>query len=160
MEGQLLSNDEDFELWILLYETRDKILKVRYKELSPYGITPRQASVMLQIKAIEARGGKATPADISRRLLREHHTVSSTLNTMEKGGLVSKVKDPKGRGMITVSLTEKGERAISQSLKRESIKEIMSCLSDKERQQLDSILRKLQRKALDYLVTKMRISFP
>jgi len=134
--------------------------RAREKELSKYGITPRQAAVLFIVKVINATEGEATPGKVSRWLLRESHTVSRILTRMENEGLVSKTKGSGKKNEINVTLTEKGEQLYKQSLKRESIKEIMSCLSEEERQQLDSSLEKLRNKALQNLETASQVPFP
>jgi len=152
-----LPDDQDYKLWVLLCQARDVMVRARYKELSQYGISTRQAAVMFVLEAIE---GKVTPTEVSRWLLREPHTISSILTRMEKEGLVSKTKDLGKKREINVNLTEKGKQAYSQSLSRESIRGIMSCLSEEERQQLGSLLERLRDKALKNLTTVKKVPFP
>lgn len=140
MENSLIEG-QYYKLWILLSQTRDLIFDLREKELSPYGITARQAIILFIITTL---GGKTNINKIARRLHREHHTLSVGLNRMEKQGLVKKTRNPDRKYEIIVTLTEKGQQAYELSLKRESIKEVMSCLSEQESQQLESLLRKLR----------------
>jgi DNA-binding MarR family transcriptional regulator len=144
------ATDQDYNLWILLAQTRDAILKARQKELDQYGISTSQAAVLFVIQAI---GDRATPAEISRWLFREPHSVSTLLSRMEKQGLVRKVKDLDRKNLVRVVITEKGREAYYQSTKRESIRGIMSSLSEEERQQLTSSLRKLRDEALKRAVS-------
>ena len=152
-----LSRDKDFNLWVLLQQARDAVFKAREKELSPYGITPMEAAALFTIQVI---GDRATPAEISRWIFREHHTATALLSRMEKKGLVSKVKNPDRKSLWIVSLTEKGQNAYRQSLKRESIYSAMSPLSKNERQQLESYLRKVRDQALKYSVSEPTLPFP
>ena len=145
MNDQLL-DDRDYNLWILLGQARDMVFKARGKELSQYGVTVEQASILFVIRAI---GGKATPTEISKWMLREPHTISVILTRMEKDGLVTKRKDLDKKRQIIVALTEKGRQACGQSARRESVREIMSCLSEEERDQLGSLLEKLRDCALN-----------
>ena len=154
MKDQLAA-DRDFNLWVLLHQVSDIIFKAREKELSQYGVTTMQAGVLFVIEAV---GGKATPGEISRWLLREPHTISSLLTRMERGGLVSKSIGK--RRTLGVTLTAKGRQAFSQSMKRESIREILSCLSEEEHRQLGSSLEKLRDRALQKLTTVMEVPFP
>jgi DNA-binding MarR family transcriptional regulator len=107
-----LSVDKDYALWVLLLQMRDAALKLREKELSQYGISPEQAGVLFIIHTI---GNTATPVEISRWLLRKHHTVLGILGRMEKAGLVRKTKDPERKNLVRVTLTEKGRQAYYQS---------------------------------------------
>ncbi len=152
-----LSADEYFNLWVLLCQTKDIIFKVRQKELSQYGISPEQASVLFTIKVI---GDRATPAEISRWLLRKQHTVTELLSRMEREGLVSKTKDLARKNMIRVTLTEKGQQAYSQSTGIESIYNIMSPLSEEQCQRLRPCLEGLRDRALKQLGIEQKPPFP
>jgi len=140
-----LPKDEDYAVWILLGQTREAIYKARQRELKQYNITPRQAAILF---SIETLNNNATPAEISRRLLREPHTVSELLSRMERRGLVRRVKDLDRKNMVRIVLTEKGREAYSQSTKRDSIHRIMSSLSKRGRQEFTSYLKTLRDTAL------------
>ncbi len=144
----LVSNDQDYALWLLLLKVRRCISKIREKELSPYDITPEQAGVLFIVQALNSR---TTPAEISRLTFREPHTVSTLIGRMEKKGLVKKVKDMDKKNMIRIVITEKGQEAYNQSSQRTTIHNIMSALSEAERQQLTSLLQKLSDQALKEL---------
>jgi len=122
-----------------------------------YRITPEQAAILFIVQAI---GEKATPAEISRWLFREPHSVSGLLARMEKQGLVRKVKDLERKNLVRVVITEEGQKAYQQSTKRESIHRIMSSLSEEDRQQLRSYLEVLQNKALEELGVNRKLPLP
>ena len=82
----LTSVDRDFKLWVLLHQTRDAVHKSAEKELRRFGLSPMEAALLFAVHAI---GERATPAEISRWLFRESHSVSGLLDRMEKKGLVS-----------------------------------------------------------------------
>ena len=149
--------DQDFNLWWLLVQTRDAILKARRKELRQYNVSGRNAATLFIIQSL---GDNATPAEISRWLLREPHSISEILNRMEKQGLVRKIRDLARKNMVRVVLTEKGLEAYFQSTKLESVRKIMSSLFEEERQQLRSSLLTLRNKALKELGTEYQIPFP
>jgi len=148
--------DQDYNLWVLIAQTRHAMLKARQQELSQYNIPARQAAVLFAIQAI---GDKATPAEIARVVFRESHSVSELLSRMEKQGLVKKVKDLDKRNLVRVTLTEKGREANYQSTKRESIHRIMSSLSEEKRQQLGSCMRILWDSALKEIGKDYKMPF-
>ena len=152
-----ISEDKDYNLWVLLHQAKDAIYSAREKELDQYGISPMQAGVLFIINAI---GGKAKIAEISRWVFREPHSVSGILNRMEKKGLVRKAEESGKKPRVSFTITAKGKKAFSESLKRESIREIMSCLSEEEHQQLTSSLKKLRDKALTKSITIGKLPFP
>ena len=147
----LPSADEDYSLWALLGQAADATLRARQRELDRYGISAAQVAALFVIQAI---GEKATPAEITRWLLRESHTVTELLSRMEREGLVTKTKDLERKNMVRVSITEKGRQAYQQSTKRKSIHKVMSSLSEEERQQLRSYLERLRNKALGELTAE------
>lgn len=146
-----MSLDGNYELWILLAQATEAMLKARWKELAPHNLTPRQSAVLFYIRAI---GDKATPAEISRGLFRESHSISEILGRMEKQGLLRKVKDLSRKNLVRVELTEKGYEACNRSAKQESIDKILSSLSNGERQQLRFYLERLRDKALKFIKKK------
>lgn len=153
----LLSTDKDYNLWVLLRQTRDAMSKARERELEKYGISSIQAAVLFTIQAI---GTEATPAEISRRLMREPHSVSGLLNRMQKQGFIRRVKDLPRRNMVRVVMTEKGEEAYRQSTKRFSMHETISVLSEEERSQLWNLLEKLRDRAMKLAGIGYELPFP
>ena len=101
-----VATDQDYELWVLLHQACSPMARARDDELGPVGISRMQAAVLFIVRAITA---PATPAEVSRWLFREPHTVSGLLNRMEKHGLVRKIKDLGRKNMIRIVITEKGE---------------------------------------------------
>lgn len=154
---KLLLNDEDFNLWFLVVQTRHAILMARNKELEQFNTSNAVTAILFCIKVL---GDEATPANISRLYFRKPHTTSETINRMERNGIVIRVKDLRRKNMLRVVLTEKGEEIYRKSVKRESIHNIMSCLSKKERLQIWPILEKLRDRALKELGIKQKVTFP
>jgi len=151
-----LSVEGNYELAVLLAQAREAMLRARGKELTRYNISPRQSAVLFYIQAI---GDKATPAELSRGLFRESHSISEILGRMEKQGLLRRNKDLSRKNMVRVELTEKGHKAYKRSAKRESIHKILSVLSSEERQQLELYLRRIRDRALQ-LIKKKKPLFP
>ena len=149
--------DNDYYIWILLNQARDSILRFRENELRPYGISAMEAGALIIIQTI---GNKTTPAEISRWIFREHHTVTALLGRMEKKGLITKTKDSGRKNMWRVSLTKKGRSAYRQALKNEAIRVSLSSLSENEHQQLELYLRKVRDQALKHAFRVPVLPFP
>jgi len=145
------STDKYYELWVLLADTKEAILKSRQRELIRHNITATQAAILFIIQTI---GDQATPSEISRQIFRKPSTITEILNRMEKQGLVKKVKDLNRKNLVRVVLTDKGREAYHLSSQRKSIRKIMSSLSPEDRKQLRSLLHTLREEALKYLGTK------
>ncbi len=145
---KLPENDLDYELWWLILHTRRSMRRLREKELFQYEITPERAGVLYAIHVI---GERATPAEISRFLLREPHSISNLINRMKAEGLVKKERDLDKKNLVRVALTDKGREAYKQTAKRDSIHEVISSLSEEERKLLRALLEKLCLKTLKEL---------
>ncbi len=157
MSSDSHSADKDYELWWLMDQMKTATYRARTKELAQYGITFEQCGVLFVTQAL---GPRATPIEISRWLLREHHTVSGLLSRMEKRGLITKVKDLDRKNRVRVTMTEKGRQAYNGSTKRESIHRIMSSLSGEEHQQLRRCMEILLDSALKEYGVSRRPPFP
>ena len=157
MQKTSLSVDQYYDLWNLLSEVRDAIVKTREMEASQSGISASQTQVLFFIQTVD---GPLTPAQLSRLLFRESQSVSGILSRMEKRGLIKRVKDLDKKNQVRIVMTEKGRQVYSRSTKRRSIQRIMSSLSKEERQQLKSLLQVLMDRTLKELATVRQQSSP
>lgn len=132
--------DEDQDLWLLLTHARYAVFRAREKELQRYGVSPEQVGLLFVVQAL---GNKATPAALSRYILRQPHTVSALVDRMSRRGLVKKVKDLDRKNLVRVVMTEKGQRTYELSTKRGPIHRIMNSLSDDERKAFKSYLERI-----------------
>ncbi len=140
-----LSANEALRLWVLLGQARDVIRNAIRRELEQFNVTPRQAAVLM---VLQANAEKLTPAEISRQLFREPHTISAILKRMEKQGWLTRHKDLNKKNLIRVALTEEGRKLYLKTSKRKSIHKIFSCLSKEDVRQLSSCLEKLKRRGM------------
>ncbi len=138
------AEDEDQDLWLLLTHTRYAVFRAREKELQRYGVSPEQVGLLFVVQAL---GHKATPAALSRHILRQPHTVSALVDRMTKRGLVKKVKDLERKNLVRVVMTEKGQKTYELSTKRGPIHRILGTLNDKERSEFRSYLERILTKA-------------
>lgn len=142
------STDPDYNLWLFLVQVRAAMLRARQKDLSRYGISASQASVLFIINAL---GTNATPAEIARWLAKESNSIAGILNRMERQGLVTRIRDLPRKNQVRVALTEKGREAYGKVTERESMHRIMGSLSPKMRQQLIMCLEQIRKETLVYL---------
>ena len=149
--------DRDFASWVFMSRTRDAILRSRVKELQKHNLSARQSSVLIVLEELD---DKATPAEVSKWVFRESHSVSNFLIRMERDGLIKRVKDLDKKNMIRIEITDKGREAVHEAKKMESVHKIMAVLSDEEHQQLMAITQKLWNKSLEELRIKNRLIFP
>jgi MarR family transcriptional regulator, organic hydroperoxide resistance regulator len=138
------AEDEDQDLWFLLTHARYAVFRAREKELQRYGVSPEQVSLLFVVQAL---GNKATPAALSRHILRQPHTVSALVDRMARRGLVKKVKDLDRKNLVRVVITEKGQKTYELSTKRGPIHRIMGSLTEDEKKQFRASLEKILAKA-------------
>ena len=136
--------DQDFNMWILLAQTRALLFAVGEQELAKYGVSLMQGWTVFTIKAI---GERATPAEIARWLGREPHTVSSLLSRMVEMGLIKKEKSLDKKNLVRIRLLPKGEQIYRAAIAMKPVHDIMAVLSNTERAQLRTLLEKLRAQA-------------
>ena len=151
------SFDRDFKLWVLLHQTRDAVYKMSEKELRRFDLSPMEAALIFAVHCI---GERATPAEISRWLFRESHSVSGLLDRMQKRGLVRRSKDLDKKNLVRVSLTEKAKQFYNAYGEMKAIDRALSSLSEAERQQLGALLERLRDTALDAMGVERAMPFP
>ncbi len=136
------------DLYLLFARARYLTFRAREKELQRYDLTPEQAQVLFLAQGIDS---KATPAEISRYILRQPHSVSAIVDRMVKKGLVTKVKDMERKNMVRVAITEKGRKAYELTTRRQSIRNILGALNEKDRAQFRNYLETIMAKAREEL---------
>jgi MarR family transcriptional regulator, organic hydroperoxide resistance regulator len=144
-----LPNDKEYNLWLLLSQTRSAIFRARQEKVGHY-LHPNQA---LALCTIWGYNGQATPAIISRSLFLERHSVSELISRMEEKGLVKKTRDEKKKNVVRVSITEKGRKIGHHVIQREFINGIISTLTEDQQEQLRESLNILMEAAQKSLGT-------
>jgi DNA-binding MarR family transcriptional regulator len=152
-----LLQERDYKLWVLLEQVRTGIVVARDKELAEFGISTIMGGVLAIVNAI---GNEATPAQISRWIMRRAHSVSGLVERMAQKGLIRKSKDLHKKNLVRVTITDKGQKAFKQSLKRKSIHQIMSALTEKEKDELFELLDKLRSKSVKVAKISFKPPFP
>ncbi len=125
-------------LWWLLEHARSLIARARELELTQYGITLEQMSVL---HAIMIRGGSATIDEIANIIVRQHNSVSTIVNRMSMIGFTIKEKQQHGK-KIKVMMTEKA-LALVASVPRKSTEMVFSSLSLNEKEQMAACLEQI-----------------
>lgn len=138
--GTTIPLEEEHEIWVLLNQLTEGMLKARDNELKPFGVSSIQVGVMY---AVKISGGAPTASEISRILLRKPASMYELLNRMENQGLVRCVRNTEGKKEVRVILTEKGETIYRQHT-RQVIPRIFGELTPEEREQFKAILRRLR----------------
>ena len=141
----------------LILQIRDLLMKIKNSELRKHGITIRQYAVL---DIVNIMGNKITPSEISVRLLRQPHTISSLLIRMEKQGLVTRTKNPDIKSSVNIALTPKGLQLLNKARDIDSTRDLQADFTEQELQKLIISLKKLRSNALNKLTQRDRILLP
>ncbi len=147
-----MSASEEYELWSLLSQVNDGMLRARDSELRQFGVSAVQVAILYAIKTL---GHTPTQSEIARWVVRKPHTVAAALERMERQGLIRQERNAGGRRQVRVEMTEKGEEAFRrQHRQRRVIPAILSSLTREEREILRATLLKLRDSTLLALVPR------
>ena len=135
LDGQILTTRE---LWSLMDRTKFAISRLRELELSQFGLTIEQSSLL---HILANQGGTTTVKEIESQTMRRQHSVSSLIKGMIKMGLVSKVKNP-GERQFNIIITKAGQ-SLFENTAIESLETVFSSLIEKDKKHLAIILDSL-----------------
>jgi len=138
MEKQTLVPNHD--LWLLMGKIHHKRILLRQRELNEYNIPTRQ---LYMLQAIRDLGSKTTISEIAKTVEREVESISRQLVSMEKDGLIKRIKNTPKSNLLRLELTERGLEMVKVARESESISAILSFLTAEERQQMESILNRI-----------------
>lgn len=82
------------------------------KVIKPYGITATQYNVLRILRGADETG--LCRNDVRDRLLTRMPDATRLLDRMEKGGLISRVRDSDDRRLVTTRLTKKGRQLVDE----------------------------------------------
>jgi DNA-binding MarR family transcriptional regulator len=128
----------DHYLWGLLEHARSIVLRARELELSQYGITIEQMSIL---HALLIHGGSATIDEMATTIIRQYNSVSTIVNRMSALGLVRKEK-LKHERKSKVYITQKARDIVS-SVPGKSIQMVFSKLSPEDKVLLATSLEQI-----------------
>jgi len=111
--------------------------------------TKGDARTWLRVYAVTfiiTRGGKVTPTELAKILLRSRNSVSQLINGLEKDGLVKRYHTTEDRRTVYVEVTPDGLSFIKARFKvlKSLEDEIKSCLDDGELRLIVDLTRKLR----------------
>jgi len=141
----------DYMLWSQVDGTRFAISRLRELELSRYGLTVEQAS-MLHI--LTHSPVPLTARYLEDHSLRQHHSVSTLLRRMTRRGILERVKMPDERGH-RFGVTDSGSRLFA-DLTSVALEMTFAALKEADKGRLLVSLRSLNRRAREMLGAPVR----
>src|SRR5271157_2921571 len=106
------------------------------------------------------RGGRLTPSQLARLLLRSSYSVTKLIRGLKKDGFVRILHNSNDRRSIYVKITEEGLKNVFRDLDNTMIAEaeIKSSLDDEELKTMGIILRKLRDQLIEKVPAKYKLS--
>ncbi len=139
--------DENYQLWVLLSQTRSALFKARNNRNKKFV----HFNVAASLQQIWRYSGQVTMVDLSRRLFLEPNSASEIVKRLEKKGLVRKTKVSGKGNIVKLWITEKGRQYCREIAQPDFVRDVISILSKEQQAQLTALLRILYNKALDEL---------
>ncbi|MDP6632315.1 MAG: MarR family transcriptional regulator [Dehalococcoidales bacterium] len=132
--------DDGFNLWRSLNHTTYLIFRLRKRELAQYGLTPEQTYIL---DILNLNSGTTTINAIAEKTARQHHSISTQLERMDKRRLVKRIRSLDDQRKYEIVITGEGLK-LFRRVSRESVRMVLSALSEGEKRELHSSLRKLR----------------
>jgi DNA-binding MarR family transcriptional regulator len=108
---------------------------------------------MMLMNALFLNGGSMSPTELSKRIFRTRHSITSMVDTLERQGLVQREPNPKDRRSINVTLTPEGRQLFERMVPvgYEISQRALSCLGDDEVVVLKTLLRRVREHLLEQI---------
>lgn len=132
----------EYNMLVLLGLLMDDLMKAKQSHVEKYGLTATEFHLLL---VVDQLGDGATPAELSRVLVRKPSSTTTLLNRMTKRGLVRRVNHPYNVGNVKkVVMTKKGREAFELARQQDVTLKIMQAIPEQDFKQLWLLLEKLR----------------
>jgi len=142
--------DQRLQTWLLCHQAYDSVYRCEEAVFAKEGISTQQHAVLIAIKYIE---GPVTVSELAHWLERNQNGISTLVERMVKGGLISRKGDLPDRRSVRLVMTKKGKDILERATMSgwDMVQEILSDLSDDDLYKLNGILERMREKAFGYL---------
>ena len=134
----------DLARLIGFFDVMDRYLRLRLKDYDSW-------LRVTTIRFVITRGGKLTPGQLAKIMLRSKNSISNLINELESDGLIERVHSKKDHRIVIIKVTSKGLKFAMDRLNRLSPlqQELRACLDDGELSTLVGLTRKLRLKLIE-----------
>lgn len=129
------------DVFIKLMRAADTVAMTCNRTIRSAGLTPTQFGVLETLYHL----GPLHICILAEKHLKSRNNLTTVVDNLERGGLVTRCTDPKDRRAIVVSLTEPGRELIREAIPQhaEEVRFFISKLTVDEQALLNDLLRKL-----------------
>ena len=153
LASEMRATAAELKVDAVLTVMRSADILARYMDLNSKEFGPSRAGWGV-LFVLVVRGGRLTPTEISKRILRSKHTVTQIVDTLEADGLVIRTSDVNDRRKRYIEITRKGLELVKLGYpkRNESSNRALATLKKSEAKQLVRILKRVNK----YLVTQIK----
>jgi len=145
------------DAWLMLHQTYDSIIKCEESTLAEFSLPVQQ---YLVLRVIKYAPDPVNSVVVSNWLDRNHNSISSIVDRMEKAGYLKRVKNVNDRRSAILIITPKGETLYRKTCKtaEELPKKVLSVLTEKELKSLLRLLHKIRENTFEIRHIKDKVS--
>ena len=138
----------EYNMLVLLGITMDDLMKAKQSHVEKFGLTATEFHLLL---VVDQLGDRATPAELSRVLVRKPSSTTTLLNRMTKRGLVRRVNHPYNIGNVKkVVMTKKGRDSFELARQDDVTLKIMQTMPEQDFEKLWLLLEELREVAMNH----------
>ena len=128
----------------------------RYSNTRLYRESRISAIKFRVLKVLAAKGGTMRPSEMSERLFREPHNITTLIDRLSGEGFVTTERDGRDRRSVNITITDKGRKILAQTypVARDIVSQVMSSISEEDAAKLEKLLGVMEQNILDPTVLK------
>jgi len=128
----------------------DAFKRYRAVELRKHGSSSMRIMLM---NALYFNGGSMSPTELSKRISRTRHSITSMVDTLERQGLVQREPNSKDRRSINITLTLEGRQLFErmEPVGDEISQRALACLNDDEAVILMTLIERIREHLMDQI---------
>ena len=148
------NRDTTLRTFILFSQTARGVLK--YADAYLYRKARLSTVQLIVLKTLASNDGVMTPSEIAEWTQTERHNITTLVQRMKQGGLVTAEPNISNRRIMNVTLTNKGQEVLDRAIPvaKEIVSQVMLSITEGDAIPLEKLLRVLRQNAqsgLEYL---------
>jgi len=151
-------SDVTLRAFILFVQTAHTVLK--YADAYLYRKVGLSTMKFIVLHVLASNGGSMTPSEIAEWTYRERHNITTLVERMKQGGLVTAERSNRDKRFVNIILTDKGRKTLKKTMPiaQDIINQAMSSISESDTLLLEQSLQVLRQNAHDGLEEANKLS--
>ena len=141
------NRDTTLRTFILFSQTARGVLK--YADAYLYRKARLSTVQLIVLKTLASNDGVMTPSEIAEWTQTERHNITTLVQRMKQGGLVTAEPNSSNRRIMNVTLTNKGQEVLDRAIPvaKEIVSQVMLSITEGDAIPLEKLLRVLRQNA-------------